>query len=141
MIRISSASTLFFAIFLPVFWFVFFGSLTVGLFIISSEEMDYGFMKYLKWIFLFLFLVFFLIIYRTIWRLRRVDADQDYIYVTNYIKTIRIPYAQIESLTSKSLSWRLLARLKLKHNGYFGSEILFLCEEEKYQTLEQFLRN
>ena len=137
MTRISSASTLFFAVFLPVFWMVFFGSLCLGMLMLDVEEIDTPVLRYARWVVPVLFVLFAFIIYRTLLRLRRVDADEDFIYVSNYLSTVRIPYAQISSLESKSLSVRLLARLHLLHKGRFGSSILFICETEKYLLLEE----
>ena len=136
MTRISSAATLFFAVFLPVFWLVFFGSLIAGLFLVNIEDLDGTFFQFMRWIFLVLFIVFAILIYRTILKLRRIDADEHYIYVSNYLRTIRIPYTQIDSLQSKSLSIRLLGKINLSHKGYFGSSITFICDEQKYLLLE-----
>ncbi|HMW39524.1 MAG: hypothetical protein K1X68_12870 [Saprospiraceae bacterium] len=137
MTRISSAATLFFAVFLPVFWLVFFGSLTAGLFLVNIEDLDGTFFQFMRWIFLALFVLFAILIYRTILKLRRIDADEQYIYVSNYLRTIRIPYTQIDSLQSKSLSIRLLGKINLSHKGYFGSSITFICDEQKYLLLEE----
>jgi len=91
----------------------------------------------MRWIFLALFVLFAILIYRTILKLRRIDADEQYIYVSNYLRTIRIPYTQIDSLQSKSLSIRLLGKINLSHKGYFGSSITFICDEQKYLLLEE----
>ncbi|MEP7196838.1 MAG: hypothetical protein ABI851_09975 [Saprospiraceae bacterium] len=141
MSRISSASTLFFAVFLPVFWFVFFGSLALALMVIEADEIQYSFFGMIKWIMLSLFILFCIIIYRTILRLKRVDADDDFVYVSNYVKTIRIPYEQIESISCKSLSVRQLAKIQLKHKGRFGENIYFLCESEKFEILDHLWRS
>ena len=137
--RISSSSTLFLKIFLPVFWFVFFGSLTLGLFLKNDNEFEFGFMGYLKWIFIFGLVLFGIIIYNSVFQLKRIDADSEYIYVSNYLKTIRIRYSQIEKLTSKSLGFRLLGKLNLNHRGLFGTKIYFICEEDRYKVLHELI--
>ncbi len=141
MTRISSSSTLFFAVFVPVFWLVFFGSLTIGLLILKPEDLEFQYLGIIRWLFLFFFIVFGLVIYFTLLRLKRIDADDQYIYVTNYIKTIRIPFSQIEELSSKSLSLRLLGKLQLKHRGRFGTNIFFICEADRFDLLQEKLHS
>ncbi|MEO6190940.1 MAG: hypothetical protein ABIO44_11845 [Saprospiraceae bacterium] len=137
--RISSSSTLFLKVFLPVFWLVFFGSLTLGLFLKNDNEFEFGFMGYLKWFFIFFLVLFGIIIYNSIFQLKRIDADSEYIYVSNYLKTIRIRYSQIEKLSSKSLGFRLLGKLDLRNRGFFGTKIYFICEEDRYKVLHELI--
>lgn len=137
--RISSSSTLFLKVFLPVFWLVFFGSLTLGLFLKNDNEFEFGFMGYLKWFFIFFLVLFGIIIYNSIFQLKRIDADSKYIYVSNYLKTIRIRYSQIEKLSSKSLGFRLLGKLDLRNRGFFGTKIYFICEEDRYKVLHELI--
>ncbi len=135
MIRISSAATIILALFLPVFWFVFFGSISIGLLISSPEDLPFSFNGLLKWIILGFFLIFSTAIYFTLFKLRRVDADHDFVYVSNYFKTVRIPIDQITELTCKSLSFRQLAKMQLNFKGMFGSKIYFITDSDKYNLL------
>lgn len=66
--------------------------------------------------------------------------DQEFIYVTNYIKTIKIPFHQIEKMRIKPLIKLSLGKIKLRHKGNFGSTIYFLCDEARYVLLEEKVR-
>ncbi|MCC6814928.1 MAG: hypothetical protein IT267_00785 [Saprospiraceae bacterium] len=106
-------------------------------FLISDQEsLPFGFYGRLRWIILGLFILIGTGIYCTILKLKRIDIDNDYIYVSNYFKTVRIPYEQIESLTCKSISIRQIGKLNLKHKGIFGNKIYFIVESEKYSLLQ-----
>lgn len=135
MIRISSASTIILALFIPVFWLVFFGSLSLGLLITAPDDLPFSFNGLLKWIILGFFLIFSTVIYFTLFKLKRVDADHEFVYVSNYFKTVRIPIDQISELTCKSLSFRQLAKMQLNFKGIFGSKIYFITDSEKYNLL------
>jgi hypothetical protein len=56
---------------------------------------------------------------------KRVEFDQDYVYISNYIKTIRIPIDGVKYIKI-SKNPLLVSRLILFQKGYFGDTIKFL---------------
>jgi energy-coupling factor transporter transmembrane protein EcfT len=139
--RISSTSTLFFVLFVPVFWFVLFGSLGIGLLLTDSDEfslMNGGLLKLVYWI---LFVFFALLIRFTLLRLKRVEMDGEYVYITNYFKTIRVPRSEIGGLSAKYIPMRLLARLTLSYKSYFGDTIYFICDQEHFDWMKAELKS
>lgn len=131
--RISSSATLFLKIFLPTFWLVFFGALTVAI-LISGDGKDplLG-----NWIFKGGVLAFFilgaLILYFTLMQLKRVEFDREYLYVTNYFKTVRYPLEDIEFVSETNLIAFHLGHVRLKASGVFGRKIHFLQSRQKFE--------
>lgn len=137
--RISSASTIILSLFIPVFWFVFFGSFTAGILFSDSAELPFSFNGALKWIVPSFFILFTVLFYFTLVQLKRVDIDEHFLYVSNYFITVRIPFDQIKALSCKSVFFRQLGKITLVNKGRFGSRILFIAESEKYNILQSIL--
>ena len=133
--RLSSHATLFFARFLPVFWYVFFGSLCLAVWIIEPDEFAMGTAMMWRVGILIFYLIFGLIIYFTIWKLRRVEFDDDFLYVSNYFKTLRIPFDQILTIHTKPIFNKTICSISLKHKGSFGQKISCLSDELKWTDL------
>ncbi|HQX45096.1 MAG: hypothetical protein IPP06_18210 [Saprospiraceae bacterium] len=133
--RISSNATLFFVIFLPTFWLVFFGSLGLGLWMSSAEDISFTSASLLKIVYLILFLGFGTIIYFTLLRLKRIEIDSNYLYITNYLKTIKVPFSEVNDLHVKSLFFRSVGRITFNYKTFFGKKIYFLCNSEHYDFL------
>jgi len=61
-----------------------------------------------------------------LWFLKRIDADPDYLFVTNYWTTVRYPWTDVAQLQEVP-KWRYrLMQLQLKAPGRFGQVITFL---------------
>ena len=86
--RISSNWTLFLKIFLPTFWFVFYGAIVIALFVASENQMAIS--MSMKIGVLVFYLSGSLVLYYTFMDLKRVEYDKDFLYVTNYFKTVRV---------------------------------------------------
>ncbi|HRI34300.1 MAG TPA: hypothetical protein PLD02_11145, partial [Saprospiraceae bacterium] len=68
MIRISSSATLIFALFIPLFWLVFFGSLTLAIMLADSEDLSFSSPFLIKLFFISGFVLFGTLIYFTLFR-------------------------------------------------------------------------
>lgn len=132
--QVSSNLTLFFKFFIPIFWIAFFGALTVAVFI---QEVDY-FENIPAFLFRLGMLVFLilgtLLLAFTFLRLKRVEMGQDYVYVTNYFKTVRYTWDSIATIQVSD--WLLLktARLELKEAGVFGRRISFILSRKRFRA-------
>jgi CDP-diglyceride synthetase len=124
--RISTNLTLFFKIFVPTFWIVFFGALTLSAFLMSYEYM--GNMR--RGTFQIFIALFFLsgvfMLYITLMRLKRVEMDSDFVYVTNYFKTFRYPYHHVEKIELSRFLFFHTANIVLRESGSFGKRLLFI---------------
>ncbi len=136
---ISSGFTLFWKLVLPITWITFFGTF-VG-FILLSEDGAYlvsggavtpGVVRLLAFGFLAIGILLFYLFFM---RLKRVDVDEDFLYVTNYFKTRRYPYHNIEKMTSNRFFIFKPVTVYFKEAGFFGKKITFLSGK----TFKDFL--
>lgn len=81
------------------------------------------------------FLVLFLL---TIMRLKRVDADRDNLYISNYFKTYRYQLSDIKSIKEVDFGVVLVLKIILKQSGAFGSKIPFILNKP---TFDDFITN
>lgn len=137
--RISSSFTLFFFLFVPIFWLVFFGAFMVASFIYSDETAFFQSFGYKIGIVIF-YLTGVIFFYFTLLRLKRVEIDTDFVYVTNYFKTYRYPFHNIDTITEIDLLLFKLGTIRFKEKGSFGSKIHFLESRIKFNlALEEFV--
>ncbi|MBX2929453.1 MAG: hypothetical protein KF852_16600 [Saprospiraceae bacterium] len=124
--RVSSNLTLFLLLFFPVFSLTILSAFTIA---VWSYRFDYygalsgPVLRIGVLIFLGLMLAVF---YLTVWRLKRVELDEQFFYVTNYFRHVRYPYHQVNQI--KITDWGLFRtiRISLKSPGSFGRHIVFL---------------
>lgn len=137
--RISSSLTLFFRIFVPVFWVVFFGAFTIGLLVTSNLPVVLDNLYFRIGLVLF-YLTGLAFLYFTVLRLKRVEIDPDFVYVTNYLKTYRYPFHNIESVREINLFLFHVATIRFREKGSFGKKIHFLESRFKFKgALEEFV--
>ena len=134
--NISTGLTIFFKLFIPTFWIVFFGAFTIGLFVqnVRVGNLPPGTFRIVALLF---FLIGCTILYFTLMQLKRVDMDDDYMYVSNYFKTLRYPYEAIDKI--KERDWLLFhtIHVSFRKKGKFGKRIVFLARSKK---LSRFLK-
>ena len=133
--RISSNLTLLLKIFIPTLWLSFFGIFTIA-FLFSNVEQFATFIFW-KLGLLFFFLAFTALFYFTIMKLKRVELGKDFVYASNYLKTYRYPYHNVEKMTEHDLGLFTLVKIHLKTPGKFGKKIPFLLDEA---MLKDFLK-
>ena len=127
--RISSNFTLFLKIFLPTIWIAFFGAFTLAVLLSNVEQFPIFSFFYFK-IGLAAFLLIGLgLLYFTVMQLRRVELDGEFIYASNYFKTYRYPFNNIEKITERDLGLFGLLKIYLKTPGKFGKKITFILDE------------
>lgn len=137
--RISSSFTLFFRLFLPIFWAVFFGAFTVALLLTSHLPATMNNLYFRGGVVLF-YLAGLAFMYFTIFRLKRVEIDADFVYVTNYLKTYRYPFHNLSSIHEVNLYLFYLATIRFKEKGSFGKKIHFLESRISFQNaLKEFI--
>ncbi len=133
-LSVSSGWTLFLKLVFPIVWTTFFGTF-VGV-ILFSEDGAYliagGMITPMlaKAIALTFLLVGFALFYWLFMRLKRVDVDNDFLYVTNYFKARRYPYHNIEKMVENQYLMFRPVRVYFKEAGTFGKKITFLSSKE-----------
>jgi hypothetical protein len=124
---LSTNSTLFWRVFVPIFGTVFLGGLLLTFLLIPGEELYLPFP--ILWGRVSIFVVWLgwlLLVRRTLWRLKRVDASATHFFVTNYWITARYPWTDVEKVEDKRHLGRRVISLHLKAPGRFGQKISFL---------------
>lgn len=127
--RISSNATLFFKIFLPTFWSAFIGMFTMAVLFSNVEQFPLFNFFYFKLGLAGFFLAGFALLYFTVIQLKRVELDAGNIYASNYFKTYRYPFHNIEKITERDLGLFSLLKIHLKKPGKFGKKITFILDE------------
>lgn len=136
MVRISSNATMFLKFFIPIIWFIFFGGIMIAIF---SKQAFYNVIDAtypgLPWIFLALYVLVVLTLVLTFWRLKRVECDDMYFYSSDYFKTARYPYHQIEEINEHNFFSIPIVDIKLKQKGVFGKKLFFLGRQSTLNLL------
>ena len=136
--RVSTHLTLFYKFFVPVFWIVFFGSMTIAAFVYDNAfygEIPGGPFRIGLVIFFISGLIMFLF---TLMRLKRVEMGNDGMYVTNYFKHLRYPYDNIEKIAESEFLFFKVVTIHLRAKGTFGKKFTFLASRDRYA---EFWRN
>jgi hypothetical protein len=133
--RLSSNLTLFFKIFIPVSWVSFFGLFGLVIFIIDANNEPFLTSTFFRSVYVGLFILFFALIYFTIFQLKRVESADGFIYTTNYFKTVRFPVENIKKISVMNLGILKIARMHLHNKGIFGNKIPFIA---KWPNLNSF---
>jgi ABC-type microcin C transport system permease subunit YejB len=132
--QVSSNLTLFLRLFLPSFWVVFFGSLTVAIFLIEASY----FGNIPAFLFRIGLLVFFLlgvvVIYFTLFQLKRVEMGGEFVFATNYFKNYRYPWHNVEALRIRDTGLFTIGTVVLKTPGSFGKKIRFLMSRKRFEN-------
>lgn len=68
-----------------------------------------------------------------LWRFYRVDMDTQFVYVSNYFKTYKYPYSDIESITDSTTLPGRVFRITLRSKGSFGRHIYFLAAQSLWR--------
>lgn len=131
--RISSNATLILKIFLPTFWIVFFGVCTVAVSLLDTPYFGSVPAIWMKSGLAAFFLAGTALLYFTLMKLKRVELDDLYVYASNYFKTYRYPYHNVEKITERDLGLFHLVSVYLKAPGNFGKKITFLLDEQMFR--------
>ncbi|MBK8955951.1 MAG: hypothetical protein IPM34_10400 [Saprospiraceae bacterium] len=137
---LSSSLTVVLRIFIPVFWFVFFGSLCLFSWFTDDQDLplrDPFIFRVQLTVFFFvglsLILVFLL-------PLKRIEIDGTSLYITNYFKTIKIPLQSVVKISEKKFISRSWITLHLDFNSTFGKNIKMVCNADQLKLLKEEIR-
>jgi len=127
--RISSNMTLVYKIFFPTFWYIFMGLLTIYVLFSDPETTPLFANQSFKIIFLILYILFGLLIYFACITLMRMEASSDGFYISNFFKTYKYKYEDIESIKLSKLLFFKFLRIKMKSKTTFGHSFKILYKE------------
>lgn len=137
--QVSSNLTLILRLFIPVFWLVFFGLLALSAWLVTPDTG--GMLARLD--FRLGLTAFFLtgaaVLYFTLMKLKRVEMDAQSIVATNYFKSVRYSWDNVEKIVLQPFLIFHIAYIHLKKPGYFGSRIVFLASQARWKLfVEEF---
>jgi hypothetical protein len=128
---LSSTATLFWRLFVPVFGTVMIAMLTVVLWILPDDELYLSFPAiWARTGATVVLAVWVWFVSNTFLKLYRVDATDEHVFVTNYWKTARYNWSDVEKCTESRRMGRRIAHIHLKGAGRFGQKISFLPTAE-----------
>ncbi len=146
MFQLSSSVTLIYKIFVPVFWVTIAGAFTAT--VLFSNAFS-SFVEAITWFrvgTLLSFLGSVYILYRTFWQFKRVEADANHVFVTDYFTTARYAVEDVEAIAVKRYIFSKIGVLTLKGAGVFGKIIPFWVSQRRldlffdtYPTLRHLL--
>ncbi len=132
MMRVSSNFTLFFKLFIPTVWIVFFTLFTGALFLADPQQLPFLTSPVFKFPFLVGYILFFALLRYTLMPLKRVEMGPDYYYVSNYFATYKLSYEDIASIRIYPLGRLQMMILDLKGKSSLGSKISFLASRQLF---------
>jgi hypothetical protein len=136
---LSSNSTLFYRLFLPAFLTVFLTAFCIA----AWQDEDGGLLANTlppnigNGIFTLLLLSWVYFAYKKLWNLRRVEADDQHLYISDYWLTVKYDLDDIETVTERKRAWISMASIVLKGKGRFGREIRFVKGREAKEWIEK----
>ena len=131
-VRVSSSWTLFYKIFFPTAWIVFFGVFAVfvtfdgfgSTFIPGAVRIGY--------------LIFFAIGLAVLWfslmSFKRVEMDENVFYVTNYFKTYKYSYDSIADIGEIDFVIMKGVTIRFIEKSSFGKKIFFVARRRVWST-------
>lgn len=135
--RVSSNLTLAFKIFFPILWTVFFLGITLVAWFSGIEYVgDMPIATFRIGITAFL-LIGIAFIYWAFLRLKRVEMDEQFVYVTNYFKHFRYPYHNIEKITFNNYLLFKSVNIHLKEAGNFGKKMTFVPSRKLFRMFTE----
>ena len=120
--RLSSLQTFLMKVIFPGLWIPLFGMGPLMMFLGTFEGQD----PPPKWTFLFAWLAGSAFICWSCIRLKEVSVDEDFLYVSNYLKEVAIPLSEIQDVTENVWVNIHPVTIHLKSPSEFGDKIVFM---------------
>jgi hypothetical protein len=114
--RLSSAQTFFTKIVFPVLWIVGFGTVTLFLRCPTATKVP----------FLAVWMLGSVLIYQWCVRLKRVSIDDSFLYVSNYLREVRVPLRDVVAVGENRWVNSHPVTITLRSVTEFGDRIVFM---------------
>lgn len=128
-IHVSSNWTLFLKILLPIVWGVFFGLTTIVFWISKEPSVGSISMFNFRLLMTSFFITGMTVLYFSLMQLKRVEVDENFLYITNYKDTARYPFHNIEKLEEADYFIFKTVHVYFKEAGIFGKKVVFLSNQ------------
>lgn len=123
---LSSVQTFYVKFFVPTMWFFGLGGMMLAIFFGAFPD-DGNKPKPSDWLwFLTMWILGFALIWWRCARLKKVRIDSSAIYVSNYLKEVRIPLEEIQEITESRWDKIHPVTIHFRHSTSFGEQIVFM---------------
>jgi len=127
MYRLSSNATLFWKIFLPVFWTTVLTGVTLVAWLADEHYFGGLPLQSFRWAVLFTLVVGALSMWLLLWPLKRVESDGEKVYVSNYFRTAFYDWNRdVEAYHETRILLLKVATIELNGIGSFGRRMRFI---------------
>ncbi len=131
--HVSSSLTLLLKYGITTGYIVFFGAMTTAFWFVDGINVVAGLpIGIFRIGFTIFFILMILFLYWAVMRLKRVEMDEHFFYVTNYYKNVRYPYHQIEKVKEKDYYLFRSVHIYLKQAATFGKKISFIASRDRF---------
>ncbi|MCB0604408.1 MAG: hypothetical protein KDC25_06010 [Saprospiraceae bacterium] len=131
--RYSSNATLFFVIFLPVFIWVFLLLATMGVFLGPVMDESVYFSLTTKIIVVCLLVVVSILFSLYAFKLKRLEADSEKLYISNYFKHTMMPIENIRNVIITDIILMRIVTIRFTQKSIWGNTIKILEREDMFQ--------
>jgi hypothetical protein len=133
--QLSSNWTMAFRLFFPTFWLGFFGTFLLATLFTDKAQLGSLPLGSLRLGLAAFVGTFVFIFWKTVFKLYRVDADSEHIFVTNYFKAVRYPHRDVEKIELTKGFILHFGTVVLKGKGRFGQRIMFVASRRRIELL------
>ena len=134
--RVPSQLTIFFRIALPTIWFSAIASSVLMLTWAVRGKAGLFSNPYVWLGLLFMMATGYAFIHFILWRAYRIDMDEEHLYVSNYFKTYKYPYAEVVSIRDAGVWKNRIYRITLQAKGSFGQYIYFFASKVLWEDFK-----
>ena len=128
--RLSSNATLFFKIFVPVFWTTILVGLTLVAWFVENNQFEGSQLTSFRYATLFALVVGLTSFVLLFWPLKRVETDGENVYVSNYFRTAFYHWERdVEKVTETRILFLRFVTIHLNGKGSFGQKMRFLADK------------
>ncbi|MEL7021970.1 MAG: hypothetical protein AAGK47_10190 [Bacteroidota bacterium] len=132
--RVSTNLTLAYKFFFPIIWITFFGCITLFCWLTDVGYVGNIPMSTFRIVMLASWGGGVILFYLAFLQLKRVEMDDTHVYVSNYFKTVRYPYEDVDKITSNNFLLFKSANIYLKGKGMFGKKIVFVPSKRLFES-------
>ena len=115
--RISSRLTFFYKYIFTIVWI---GGFSLGILITFSKGSD------IRWIFLMMLITGLIFILWSVTRLKYLAIEDEYLIISNYLKSIKVPIVDIEDVTENIFLNIHPVWITFKTKNMFGKKVMFM---------------
>ncbi|THH36496.1 hypothetical protein [Neolewinella litorea] len=138
MLRLSSNTTLFLKLFLPVFW----TTVLVGITLVTWFAPEHYFggipLQSLRYGIVFVLVMAVGTFWLAFWPLKRVETDGEFLFVSNYFRTARYHLVQdVEEIHESRFLFLKLCSVHLRAPGTFGRRLRFIASRKQFDTFRR----